>query len=209
MRAAEREHEAGLHRVLEAKRVLRRPGGLGEAQEAELQVAQGGAEGGRVLGAAGGLEAHAGEAEALCGVRHEVARAVQVADEVEEVLALGEVQLAREQAADPEVEGGPVRLRDHRVGGLLDLVVGEAVILAAGDHEPLAHGGIEAAVRVFQGALAHRGEHVELEPVADRRRELERLHRRRRQARDGAHHEVDDVVRVRERVDPGEVPAPA
>ncbi len=37
----------------------------------------------------------------------------------------------------------------------------------------------------------------------------ERLHRRRRQARDGAHHEVDDVVRVPERVDRGEVPAPA
>ena len=207
--AAEREHEARLHRVLEAERVLRRPGVLRKAQEAELQVAQGGAEGGRVLGAAGGLEAHAGEAQALRGVRHEVACAVQVADDVEEALALGEVQLAREQPADPEVEGGPVRLRDHRVGALLDLVMGEAVAVAPGDHEPLAHGGIEAAVRLFRRALAHRGEHVELESVADRRGELERLLRRRRQPRDGAHHEVDDVVRVRERVDPGEVPAPA
>ena len=136
--AREREHEAGLLRVLEAERVLRRPGVLRKAQEAELQVAQGGAEGGRVLGAAGGLEAHAGEGQALRGVRHEVAGAVQVADDVEEALALGEVQLAREQPADPEVEGGPVRLRDHRVGALLDLVMGEAVALAPGDHEPLA-----------------------------------------------------------------------
>ncbi len=207
--AREREHEAHLHRVLEAERVLRRPGVRRKAQQAELQIAQGAAEGGGVLGAAGRLQAHFGEGKALLRVRHQPAGAVQVADDVEEVLAVGKIQLAREQPADFEVEGGPFCRRDHGVGALLDLVVGEVVAVAAGDHESLADSGIEAAVHLVRRALANRGKHVELEPVADGRGELQRFHRLGRQARDGAHHEVDDIVRVRERIDPGKIPAPA
>ncbi len=149
MPAAEREHERGLLRVLEAQRVLRRPGVLRKAQEAELQVAQRGAEGGRVLGAAGGLEAHAGEDRRSAGSDTRSPALFRWPTTSKRLWLLREVQLGREQPADPEVEGGSLRLRDHRVGALLDLVMGEAVAVAPGDHEPLAHGGIEAGVRVL------------------------------------------------------------
>ncbi len=207
--ARERLHDALPGRELEPETILRVPRVRRQQREAVLDVLERRAEGRGLLGAGGGLEVQARDLEPLGGVAQEIAGAVEVVHRIEQALVVARREPLREEAADPQVKRGPLRRGDHRVRGLLDLVVDEAIPGADRGDEPLGDGGIEARIRHVGGALAHDAEHLEVEATADRRGELERLLGLARQPREDAHHEVDHVVAVGERVDLREVPAEA
>lgn len=147
---------------------------------------------------------------ALGGAKDERSAGVEVVHDVEELLApLGRREGRAQEAPDAQVERRPLRLGDERIGGLLDAIVREAVLIAGGPRdEPEDEHRLEGAQLEIGGALLRdERERLAGEGVADAGGELQHLLCLRREPAQLADHEVDDVVRVALLTDRRLVPA--
>ncbi|WP_437968662.1 hypothetical protein WMF04_04925 [Sorangium sp. So ce260] len=206
--AGEPLHEAHLRGEREAELVLRRPWIAGEPGDALGQVLERGVERRALLGPLGRGEVHPREIDAGRRVLDQVAGEVQVVHDVEERARVGP-ELPPQEHPDAVVEPRPLLDGDHRVGGLLDLVVDEAMARAVARDELFPERRLDAPVKLVDGALADGRERAQIEAVAEGRSEPERVLRGGGQAADVAPHEVEDVIRVLEGAYRREVPRPA
>ena len=209
--------------------VLRLPGVGSRQLETAAQQRQGRTVGARAGHPDCGAEVEASQPAPLVDLREQRLAEVHLPHHLEQaVVARFTVGVPEKQAADPQVELGPLVGLDQLVGPLLDPVVQETVagverlaeiagldrlgeVAVAGverDHQPLAQRLPQPGAEIGDGALPDEGEGGEIELLPHAGAEREHAPRRFREPAEARDQQVDHVVGGDRRLDPRLVPRP-
>ena len=181
---------------------------LGEERDAEPKVLERVPVGRGLARALARFEIELGELDALVAIGDAGDAAVELIDDVEDLLpARRRFGLSQQDPPEPEVELRALALRDAAVGRLADAIVEELVVVVdrsgraafrhvdesegvvglERDQEPIANRRRDARPRLGEPRAHRRREQLQIEAVAGARADPERLARRGRQVVDLSH----------------------